>query len=143
MSGPGCACNSVERTGLLLPSDHNQGWRQGWGNCSCCRLWDSSEAPEPQATAESPGNETVCLVVNPSGIPGASEFLEFRAGVLTVAMPTSSLAILMLSVTSEKTVGLMNSPLSSMADPPHSSLAPSFFPLSISSSILSNCFWSI
>lgn len=30
-----------------------------------------------------------------------------------------------------------------MARPPHSSLAPSFFPLSISSRILSNCFWSI
>ena len=56
---------------------------------------------------------------------------------------TSSLAIRMVSVTSEKTVGLMKSPLSSMAEPPHSSLAPSFFPLSIRSRILSNCFWSI
>lgn len=56
---------------------------------------------------------------------------------------TSSLAILMVSVTSEKTVGLMKRPLSSMAEPPHSSLAPSFFPLSIRSRILSNCFWSI
>lgn len=56
---------------------------------------------------------------------------------------TSSLAIRMLSVTSENTVGFMNRPLSSMARPPHSSLAPSFFPLSISSRILSNWFWSI
>lgn len=56
---------------------------------------------------------------------------------------TSSLAILMLSVTSENTVGFINRPLSSMARPPHSSLAPSFFPLSISSRILSNCSWSI
>lgn len=56
---------------------------------------------------------------------------------------TSSLAILMLSVTSENTVGFINRPLSSMARPPHSSLAPSFFPLSISSRILSNCLWSI
>lgn len=49
----------------------------------------------------------------------------------------------MVSVTSEKTVGLMKSPLSSMAEPPYSSLAPSFFPLSIRSRILLNCFWSI
>lgn len=56
---------------------------------------------------------------------------------------TSSLAIRMVSVTSEKTVGLMKRPLSSIAEPPHSSLAPSFFPLSIRSRILSNCFWSI
>lgn len=56
---------------------------------------------------------------------------------------TSSLAIRMLSVTSENTVGFINRPLSSMARPPHSSFAPSFFPLSISSRILSNWFWSI
>lgn len=56
---------------------------------------------------------------------------------------TSSLAIVMLSVTSEKTVGFMKYPVSPKRSPPHSSLAPSDFPdlislrtlLNISSSI--------
>ena len=52
---------------------------------------------------------------------------------------TSSLAILMSSFTPEKTVGCIKYPLSPCRAPPHSSLAPSFFPLSISSRILLNC----
>lgn len=56
---------------------------------------------------------------------------------------TSSLAMRISSVTFEKTVGWMKSPCWPHADPPHSSVAPSLFPLSISSIILSNCFWSI
>lgn len=56
---------------------------------------------------------------------------------------TSSLAMRMSSVTSEKTVGWMNSPFCPQAPPPHSSFAPSFFPLSISSRILSYCALSI
>lgn len=52
---------------------------------------------------------------------------------------TSSLAILMSSLTSEKTVGCMKYPLSPCRSPPHSSFAPSFFPLSIRSRILLNC----
>ena len=35
----------------------------------------------------------------------------------------------MLSVTLEKTVGLMKNPLSPNLSPPNSSVAPSFFPL--------------
>lgn len=56
---------------------------------------------------------------------------------------TSSLAIRISSVTFEKTVGWMKSPGWPHTAPPHSSVAPSRFPLSISSIILSNCFWSI
>ena len=71
-------------------------------------------------------------------VAGANGSMVAENAVVPIA-----LAIRMVSVTSEKTVGLMKSPLSSMAEPPHSSLAPSFFPLSIRSRILSNCFWSI
>lgn len=53
--------------------------------------------------------------------------------------PTSSLPILMLSVTPEKTVGWMKYPSVPCLWPPHSSLAPSFFPLSISSRTFLNC----
>lgn len=56
---------------------------------------------------------------------------------------TSSFAMRMSSVTLEKTVGWMKKPLFPPGPPPHSSLAPSFFPLSISASILSYCSLSI
>lgn len=55
----------------------------------------------------------------------------------------SSLAIRMLSVTFEKTVGWTKYPLLPCREPPHSNLAPSFFPASISSRILLNCSSSI
>lgn len=56
---------------------------------------------------------------------------------------TSSLAIRIWSLTFENTVGWMKSPCWPPGEPPHSRVAPSLFPLSISSIILSNCFWSI
>lgn len=58
-------------------------------------------------------------------------------------MLTSSLAILMSSVTSLKTVGSMKYPVSPIFLPPVTSFAPSFFPLSISSRILFCCSKSI
>ena len=57
--------------------------------------------------------------------------------------PTSSLAILISSVTSENTVGWMKNPLSPTRPPPHCRVAPSFFPISIYPRILSNCARSI
>lgn len=56
---------------------------------------------------------------------------------------TSSLAMRMWSLTPEKMVGWMKSPLSATDAPPHSSLAPSFLPLSMRSMILPNCSLSI
>lgn len=62
---------------------------------------------------------------------------------LKLKVVTSSLAMRMWSLTPEKMVGWMKRLLLPTAAPPHSSLAPSFFPLSIRSIILSNCCLSI
>ena len=56
---------------------------------------------------------------------------------------TSSLPILMFSVTSVNTVGSTKYPFGPRRAPPHASLAPSFFPLSISPRIFLNCSSSI
>lgn len=52
----------------------------------------------------------------------------------SISPRTSSLAMRMSSVTSEKTVGSMKKPFKPRALPPHSSLAPSLMPLWINSS---------
>ena len=63
-------------------------------------------------------------------------------GELNIVL-TSSLPIRMSSVTSVKTVGCMKYPSVPCRPPPHASLAPSFFPLSIRPRILLNCSSSI
>lgn len=63
--------------------------------------------------------------------------------IMVIFLPTSSLAMVMLSWTSPNTVGWMKYPLSAAIPPPHISLAPSLFPLLMYPRILLNCSWSI
>lgn len=64
----------------------------------------------------------------------------WHKAVFPAAPSTSTLVTRMLSVTSEKTIGLMKRTLSSVAEYPHTSLTSSFS-LSIRLSVVLNWFW--
>lgn len=110
--------------------------------CGVCSLDHFMDATETHDLLHRAKNLRVCEQKEiSSGIVCAS--VNVCSGAELCRCSTSSLAMRISSVTLEKTVGWMKSPCWPQADPPHSSVAPSLFPLSISSIILLNCLWSI